>query len=122
MTIDRAVPRLLSVEAVNRSASGLVVQVTGYSTTRSLRQIEIQLRPRGSAQFSTMSVPLNIEAASIIWFQSAQSQALGGLFSLSVPVTLRRNESTEDLLRHLQAVTVTVSNELGASDPMDLAL
>lgn len=119
ITINRAAPRLLTAEVGNRTASSFVLLITGYSTTRSLRNVEVKLTPRGDQRFASASVSVNVESASLVWFQSTQAEALGGLFSMTIPVTLRRGGSTEDLVEHVQGVTVSASNEVGASNAID---
>jgi hypothetical protein len=120
MTINRAAPQLLSGEIAGRTTNGIGIVITGYSTTRTLRQLDIQLSPAGGATFTATKLSVNVEPASVVWFQSPQSQALGGLFSLSVPVTFQRGGSTEDLVRYLQSVSVTVSNDVGVSNAINI--
>jgi hypothetical protein len=122
MTINRSAPRILSGELAGRTANSIAIAVTGYTTTRVLRQLNIQLNPAGDEKFTTTTLAVNIEPASVVWFQSAQSQALGGVFTLTVPITLQRDSSTEDLVRHLQSISVMLSNEVGTSNSLEITL
>lgn len=120
MTIPKLAPRLLTAEVVGRTATAVAFQVTGYSTARTLRQLEVQIQPRNGQTFSVTSVAVNLEAAAFSWFQTTQSQALGGVFSVTVPLNLRRGSDTEDLTRYIESLSVTVSNELGASNALTI--
>jgi hypothetical protein len=79
------------------AAGATVVQLTGYTTTRELRRMELR------AGEVTRSVDLNPPA--LEWFQNEQSIRTGGAFSLHLPL-----ESGSPI-----PVSVSVSNAAGAS-------
>lgn len=120
MTINRLAPQLQSVDIAARTANSITLQVNGYSTTRMLRTVDVQLAPRGDANFSATTLRFNIESSTLAWFQTAQSEPFGGLFSLTIPLTLSRGDSTEDLIRYIQSVAITVANEVGASSSVSV--
>jgi hypothetical protein len=115
MSVDRAAPRLLTVDIVGRTANSLSLQINGYSTTKTLRTVEVQITPRRDAEFTSSVVRFNVEASALAWFQTSQSDALGGLFSVTIPLTFSRGSSTEDLIQNIQGVNVSVANEVGTS-------
>jgi hypothetical protein len=115
MAVNREAPRLLTVDIGARGASSLTLQVNGFSTTRTLRSVEIQITPRGDAEFTATVLRFNVESSTLAWFQTPQSEPFGGLFSLTIPLTFSRGGSTEDLIQHVQSLTVTATNEIGTS-------
>lgn len=60
------------------------------------------------------SVQPPVEAAATTWLQGAQSAALGGSFSATVPLTLTGG-STEHRVHALQGVSVTATDDAGTS-------
>ncbi len=122
ISISRTAPKILTVEVASRAGNSVVLLVTGYSTTRSLRQVDVRLTPRGDQKLTSMAFSVNIESASLVWFQSTPSQSLGGLFSVTIPINLQQSGSTDDLTQYLQSVTVTTTNEVGPSAPVDALL
>jgi hypothetical protein len=76
----------------------------------------VTLTPQPGEKLSSGNVAISLESVSLVWFQSAASQGFGGLFSLQVPLTFQRGDSQEDLVSRIQSLSVTVSNELGASN------
>lgn len=119
-TVARSAPRLLSVDIQSRSATMLTLLVSGYSTTRSLRNLQLQITPRSGVEFTSTSATFSIEAPSVAWFQATQSQNFGGLFTLSVPLVFSRGTTTEDLIRHVESLTLSVSNEVGGSNSISI--
>ena len=119
MAISRQAPRLLSAEVGERSATGVVLIVSGYSTTRTLRSMDIQISSRGQ-QFVSTTLGVNLQPASLVWFEAVDSQNFGGLFSISVPIRLQRGGSQEDLVQYIESLSVTASNEVGASNAVSV--
>ena len=121
MTIARAAPQLLSAEIASRTPNAVLLIITGYSTTRTLRQMRITLTPRPGEQLTTSEVTTSVESSALVWFQSTASQGFGGLFSLQMPLTFQRGDSQEDLVSRIQSFGVTISNELGVSNGVTVA-
>lgn len=120
LTINSSVPRLIDATLTGRSLSSLSISLTGYTTTRSLRQVDIQFTPRPGQNVATSKLTINIETSSLTWFQSASSDAFGGLFSLSVPLAFSGGNLNEDLVSRFQSLTITISNQVGASSVLTL--
>lgn len=120
LQVPKLAPRLLSVQVVSQTATGFVLSITGYSTTRSLSRLELTFTPASGVQFPNPKLTIPIETESTVWFKTAASQAFGGQFSITLPFTLRTEGQTETPLltpiEKLESVAVTVSNEVGTSN------
>jgi hypothetical protein len=115
-TVNRSAPKLLDAKISNRGLGGFVLSVTGYSTTRSLKQMALDLAPSAGSQLAGTHLTVDLQSASLLWFDSAGSQAFGGLFSISLPITVQGNgNATEDRVSKLSSVSVSATNEVGAS-------
>ncbi len=120
LQVPKLAPRLLSVQVVSQSATGFVLSITGYSTTRSLSRMELTFTPASGVQFPNPRLTIPIESESAVWFKTATSQTFGGQFSITLPFSLRTEGQTETPLltpiEKLESVAVTVSNEVGTSN------
>jgi hypothetical protein len=121
MTVSREAPRLLTADISARGLNSLTLQVNGFTTTRTLRSVEVQIVPRDDAEFTTTVLRFNVESSTLAWFQTPPSEAFGGLFSLTIPLTFSRDSSTEDLIRYVQSLNVTATNEVGTSSSVGVA-
>ena len=96
--------------------------MTGYSTTRALREIAIRLSARPGKELTGAQLTASLEGPSLLWFQSAESQGFGGLFMVTVPILLQGGSAQEDLAGRIQSVEVTVRNEVGSSNAVTVAI
>lgn len=121
-TINRAAPRLLEGAVSARSNTAVAITLTGYSTTRTLRSAEIQITPRSGENLTTSRLTLNVESTALLYFQSAAAESFGGLFTLTIPLSLQGGAAAEDVVRRIQSITVTVANDVGASGALNVAV
>ncbi len=117
LTIPSGAPKLLDLGVFSRTATGFTLAISGYTTTRSLRQLELELTPRPGEKLSATRFTVNLESSALIWFQSETSYAYGGLFTVAIPISLGL-DAREDQVRRIQSVSVTVTNELGRSNTL----
>jgi hypothetical protein len=115
MRIPRSAPRLLTGTITNETLSGFAVTLTGYSTSRSLRQLDIQFTPKSGENFATTHLTIDVASASVAWFQGAPSQQSGGAFQIAIPFTLQNGSTSDDLVHRLESLAVTATNETGSS-------
>ena len=115
LAIAQAAPQLVSVQVGTRTATSFTLLVTGYSTARTLSQIEIQATAAAGATVSNPKLTLNVETAFLAWYQTVQSQQFGSLFTAVAPVSLEGTMQPGTLLDAIQSVAVTLSNSLGTS-------
>jgi hypothetical protein len=123
ITIPQAAPRLLSVVLSARTGTGFTLLVTGFATGRSITQMEFQFTPVSGETVQTTRLPMNVESSFLAWYQSAQSQQFGSLFTATIPFTLAgdvKNVST--VVDTIQSVAVTLTNRQGTSASASVSL
>jgi hypothetical protein len=122
-TVAAAPPVLIAVQPVNETASSFSLNVTGYSTTRTLTSVTLQFTAAASLTLGTSQVTIDIQQAATVWFQSTASQAFGGQFTVTLPFTLQGTPPTgQTLLQTIASISTTVSNERGASNSLPAKL
>lgn len=122
LTIPRSVAQLSSASVTSETLTSFTLVLTGYSTTRALRQLDIQITPKQGNTFSTTHLTLDVSAASAAWFQSTTSQSFGGAFSVAFPFVLSNGSTTDDLVHRLQSLSITATNDVGASSSLSVPI
>lgn len=122
LTIAQGPPQLVSVQLGGRTPDSFTLLVTGYSTSRSVSQIELQAVAAPGVNLTNPKLTLNVEAAFLSWYQNAQSQQYGSLFTAAIPVSIQGTTPSGSPIDGLQSVSVTLSNALGTSQPASVAL
>src|SRR6201999_4414214 len=64
LTIQKAAPQLVSASLTSQTFTSFTVVLNGYSTTRTIRQLDIQITPRQGQNFSTTHLTIDVSAAS----------------------------------------------------------
>jgi hypothetical protein len=121
LQIPQSIPRILSAQVASRTAGGFTLAISGFATSRSVQQIEFEFIFIGSLSLPSMRFTLNSDSVFANWYQSAQSQQFGSLFTVTVPF----NGSVSDgksLADVLETARIRVSNQMGASSLYDLPL
>ncbi len=114
-----AAPVLIAVQAVNQSSNSFSLNVTGYTTTRTLTTLNVQFTAAAGFQLTTAQVNIDVRQAATLWFQSSGSQSFGGQFTLTVPFTLQGTPPAgTTLLSTIGSVAATLSNERGSSNSL----
>ncbi|MBL8222583.1 MAG: hypothetical protein JNL62_25315, partial [Bryobacterales bacterium] len=126
LTVAPGAPRLLTAAISARTATSITLLVTGYATSRSVTQMDIQLTPVSGENLSATTFTLNVESAFLAWYQSAASQQFGSLFTATLPLTiggeLSSNTSLTQLSDAVQSISVTISNRTGRSTAQSVNL
>jgi hypothetical protein len=122
LTVPRTAPTLLNASITSETLAGFTVVVNGYSTTRGLTKLDVQISPKSGQKFSTSQLSIDVSSAASSWFQSAASQAFGGSFLVAIPFTLSNGSTTDDLVHLLQSLTITASNDAGASSAITVQI
>lgn len=121
--VAAAPPTLLAVQATNETPTGFVLNVTGYSTTRTLTSMTVQFTAASGFNIGSSQATIDLRGIAAVWFQSAGSQAFGGQFEVSIPFNLQGTPPTgTTLLQTIASVAATVSNDRGASNSMQINL
>lgn len=118
-----AAPALIGIELTAESTTGFTIQVTGFTTTRSLTSIGVQFTPATGFSMPTTQFTINVNSIAAIWFESTASQAFGSQFTISIPFTFQGVVAAgESVLDAVASVSVTASNSTGASNSVQAAL
>jgi hypothetical protein len=118
-TVAPGPPVLIAVVPVNETSSSFALNVTGYSTARTLTSATVQFAAAAGKTLGSTQATINIQQAATLWFQSSGSQAFGGQFTVTLPFTLQGTPPTgQTLLQTIASVSVTVSNEDGTSNAL----
>jgi hypothetical protein len=122
LTIQRAAPQLVSASVTSETSSSFTLILTGYATTRTARQLDIQVNPKQGQSFSSTHLTIDVSSAAASWFEGAASQGFGGTFQVAVPFVLQNGSSTGDLVHLLQTLTITMTNDLGTSNAISVPI
>jgi Abnormal spindle-like microcephaly-assoc'd, ASPM-SPD-2-Hydin len=118
---------------VSASQASVTLQVTGYTTTRILTNMQFQFTAASGASLTNGAVSVNIQPDAQAWFGSAQSQSFGGEFTIAVPFSLTTATSTTttttsssstpppSLVSMLQSVSIMATNDSGNSNVVTIA-
>jgi hypothetical protein len=106
----RSAPVIRSVE-VTKSGSSFEIIVRGFSNPRQVTQATFRFTAASGANLQTLELTLPMTALSDQWFQGQDSQQFGGQF------TLRQAFTVQGDIRAISAVSVVLSNAVGASQP-----
>jgi hypothetical protein len=118
LTVPPAAPTLIAIQLTNETATGFTIQATGFTTTRSLTTGNVQFTPASGFSMPNSQFTIDVKQVSTVWFQSAASQAFGGQFRMTIPFTFQGISSDQSVLNAIASVSVTMSNESGASNPI----
>ena len=109
MTLSRVAPVITRLNISSRSASGFELAITGYSTSRALRQVTFLFTPAAGKNLQTSTVTLDLAPAATTWFQSETSAPFGGQFRVLMPFTVQGDVNA------IGSVSVTLTNAEGTS-------
>jgi len=122
-SVAPAAPILITIKTGSVTANGFVLTVTGFSTTRSLSNLNVQFTPATDVTVATTQFSIDVGRISQIWFQSNASIAFGGQFSISVPFTFQGTPPEEKtLVETISSLSVTASNSVGTSNSLTAAI
>jgi hypothetical protein len=91
------------------------VIVTGFSSSREVRQAIFRFTPVAGAQLQTTELTLPVDAAFSRWYQDPASAVFGSQFALSQSFTSSDAAS-------IASVTVILVNQQGQSAPVSAQL
>ena len=123
LVIPASAPRVLGVEVSATTATSITLLVRGYSTARSVTKMDFQFTPTAGENVSTTSLSLPVEGNFLSWYQQAQSQQYGSLFTATIPFTLQGDvKNVTRVADTLQSVSVTLTNRQGTSAAQSVSL
>ena len=126
VTVPALAPVELSASLSGRTLTSFTVTLHGYTTTRNINKVMVQLTPTSGSNLSATTFTADVSPAAQSFFQTGAGQATGGQFNLDLPFSLSNgstsSNSTTDLTKEVQSVSVTVSNEIGSSNTLPVIL
>ena len=123
LNVAPAAPRILSVALGGKTATTITLLVSGYATNRSVTTMRMQFTPLAGENVGTTDVTVPVEASFIGYYQGPASAPFGSLFTISVPLTLAGDiKNVTSVTDTLQSVNVTLTNRVGTSNSVSLAL
>lgn len=123
INVAQAAPEVTALQLGAKSANSFSVLITGYSTSRSITQMELQLTPAAGVNMQATRFTINVESAFLSWYQNAQSQQFGSLFTATLPVTLEGSAPNGgSLVDAIQSVSISLGNTSGSSAMRTLSL
>ena len=111
LTVPQQAPAITSLSVSNSTAAGFTLNITGYATTRSVTQIQLQLTPASGINLTSSSLTIPADSAFGAWYQTTTSQSVGSAFTASVPITL----SGSSTAKPIQSLSVVLINQQGTS-------
>jgi hypothetical protein len=115
IAIPSTAPQLLSATLTSPTTTSFTVVLNGFSTTRALSQLEVDITPQAGVNLSATHLTIDVGTAAASWYQSSASQTAGGTFLAAIPFVLQNGSSTDDLVHRLQSVSITATNQAGKS-------
>lgn len=123
LTLPASAPQLLNGTVTAVTAASFTLTITGYSTSRVLRELDVQFSPKAGQNFSATTLTIDVSSPSSSWFQSTVSQGFGGSFLMAIPFTLSGgNTAGADLVHMLQSLSITAKNDVGASTALSVSI
>ncbi len=112
ITISTTVPFIQTVQFTNATAAGFTVVVTGFSSTRDMTSGLFHFAPASNSTLTNPDVTVQLGVAFSLWYNNTASNATGSEFTLTVPFFTQGNGND------VVAVTVTLTNSKGSSNPV----
>jgi hypothetical protein len=122
MTVASAAPQLTSGGITSQTLTSFSLALNGYVTARSMQKLDIVITPKQGASFSTTRLSIDVTSGAAAWFQSAASASYGGAFQVTIPFVLQNGSASDDLVRQIQSLSVTATNQVGASPAISVAI
>ena len=114
---------LIALQLTGQSATGFTIQVTGFTTTRSLTSLAVQFTIAPGFSMPTTQFTINVIPIATVWFESTASKTFGSQFTIAVPFTFQGVvPKGQSILSAISSVSVTMSNAVGSSSSVTAAL
>lgn len=115
--VQEAAPVLQRVVLGGTGQGGFSLQVTGFSTTRTVDSLSFSFSATSDAVLARDSFDVDVSGSFGTYFSGNQSAASGGKFTATVSFNV-----DEGAFEDIQAVSVTAANSLGASNSVSVNL
>jgi hypothetical protein len=117
--VPKLAPVLLNARITSQTATGLTVAVTGYTTARTLQNLNFTFT--GATGQTLGQLAMDVTASARVWFESAASEGFGGQFTVEVPFTLQSASASTgtNLVANIHSIVVRAGNEVGMSNTVE---
>ncbi len=123
LSVAQSAPVLLNVTISGRTQNTLTLLVSGFATSRSVTQMDLQFTIVSGENVGTPRVTVNVEPSFLAWYQSGPALTFGSLFTATVPINFQGDvKNVTNPVDAVESVAVTLSNRMGTSAPRTLAL
>lgn len=126
LSIAQSAPKLLSLTVSSKSSDGFTLLLTGYSTARSITQLDFQFNPVAGENVSTTKLSMNVDSNFSAWYGSTASQPYGSLFTASVSFSMQgkvvNTSNISNLSDTIQSVSATLTNRQGVSTAQTVSM
>jgi hypothetical protein len=122
LSIQPSAPQLVNAAITAESTTGFTLSISGYTTSRVIRQLDIQFTGTDGQTFSPNHVTIDVSSTSATWFQNTASQSFGGSFLMAIPFILSNGSSGQDLVHRVKSISITATNDVGASPALSVAI
>lgn len=109
-------PQLRSIRIGAQTATTFEVIVSGYATTRSITQINLQFTAATGQSLQTTSLDANVDGAFSGWYQAPESRNFGSQFTASIVVNVSGD------IQAVQSVAARATNARGSSSTVSANL
>jgi hypothetical protein len=116
-----AAPTLIAAQLTGQTASSFVLNVTGFSTTRTLTSWQIRFTPAEDVNLAGSEFTIDVEQVASAWFRSVASRAFGGQFTIAIPFNFAGTLSdARPVVSAISSVSATMSNSVGSSNTLQV--
>jgi hypothetical protein len=125
MQVLPSAPQLIAVSLNSLSSNGFVLAITGFSTARSLSNVQLSFTAAPPYQLPNLKATLDVSQQATTWFTNPVSSSYGGQFTILLPLNVTTSPPSATVpvpTNILQTVTVAVANQQGLSNTVTLQL
>ncbi len=117
MAVVESAPVITSAVISSKSLSAMTLQITGFSTARSVNQVSLQFTARPGETLGTSNLSISAGSQFGAWYASSQSKPFGSMFLLTVPLNFTGDASgVIGAANTVQSISITLSNSQGTSN------
>lgn len=124
--IPRRAPTILEASIGSITSTGFSVNITGYSTSRSLDHLTFQFKGARRVSIPATATTVDVAAAAAFWYSGSSAKALGGLFSIDIPFSVSTGGSgsapSAGIAAYISGITISASNDVGTSSVIQVSL
>jgi len=116
VAILASAPQIRGVTIGTQTANSFDVLVTGFSTSRTVTEMDLQFTASSGASLGTSSLTVDVSSAFNTWYQSAASTQFGSQFTADLNIVVAGD------ITAVQSVAVTAKNQSGSSSSVSTSL